>query len=261
MSWISQTLSSSIGRKLVMALTGLFLCTFLAVHMIGNLQLFKADHGLAFNEYAVLMTTNPLIKTVSYGLYFFILLHAFQGFALTLKNKKARPVAYAVSKGSANSSAASRNMALLGTVLLVFIAVHMGDFWAEYKFGHVPYTQFEQDLKTGEVKATSLGADFVMHGKKQEYLTNDNQTRVVIVKDLYEEVEEEFKNIALVAFYLLAMAAVSFHLIHGFKSAFQTLGVNHPKYNGAIQTVGIVVFGVLIPLAFAAMPVYFFLKG
>ena len=69
MSWITQTLTSSIGKKLVMALTGLFLCSFLMVHLIGNLQVFKGDEGLAFNEYAVFMTTNPLIKTVSYGLY------------------------------------------------------------------------------------------------------------------------------------------------------------------------------------------------
>jgi succinate dehydrogenase / fumarate reductase cytochrome b subunit len=259
MSWITQTLSSSIGRKLTMALSGLFLCSFLAVHLVGNLQLFKDDHGLAFNEYAVFMTTNPLIKTVSYGLYALILFHAFQGFYLAYLNKKARPTAYAVTDGSANSSAFSRNMALLGTLLLVFIAAHMSDFWYEYKFGHVPYTKYEQNIYTGELKHESLGKDFQMSGKKQEFMKDEN-TRVVILKDLYEEVEEEFKSIGLVLFYLISMIAVSFHLVHGFKSAFQTLGLNHPKYNGIINFIGVVGFGILIPLAFAAMPIYFFLK-
>ena len=79
MSWLTQTVSSSIGKKLIMALTGLFLCTFLIVHVTGNLQLFKEDQGLAFNTYTVFMTTNPFIKTISYGLYAFILIHAFTG--------------------------------------------------------------------------------------------------------------------------------------------------------------------------------------
>ena len=105
MSWVTQTLSSSIGKKLVMALTGLFLCSFLIVHMSGNLQLFKHDDGLAFNVYAVFMTTNPLIKTVSYGLYAFILLHAFEGLYLAKQNRQARGnQRYVVSNGKANSS-------------------------------------------------------------------------------------------------------------------------------------------------------------
>ena len=257
MSWITQTLTSSIGKKLVMALTGLFLCSFLMVHLIGNLQVFKGDEGLAFNEYAVFMTTNPLIKTVSYGLYAFILLHAFEGLYLAYNNRKARgKQQYAVTKGSANSSWFSRNMAILGTVLLVFIAVHMSNFWFEYKFGYTPYTRYEENLSTGVKVASPYTGE--IHGKMEEFVREESNTRVVIVKDLYRSVVEAFKNPLIVIFYVLAMFSVSFHLIHGFKSAFQTLGINHSKYNPALNVLGIGLFGILIPIGFALMPVYFF---
>ena len=199
MSWVTQTLSSSIGKKLVMALTGLFLCSFLIVHMSGNLQLFKQDDGLAFNVYAVFMTTNPLVKTISYGLYAFIILHAIEGLYLAYQNRQARgSQRYVVSNGKANSSWFSRSMALLGTILLVFIVVHMSNFWFEYKFGYVPYTQYEQNLVTGEVASAPFEGQ--INNKLEEYVREESNTRVVIVKDLYRSVMEGFKNPILVLF-------------------------------------------------------------
>lgn len=262
MNWVTKMFSSTIGQKFIMALTGLFLCTFLIVHMIGNLQLFKADFGLAFNTYAVFMTTNPLIKFVSYGLYALILLHAVKGFLLLNKNNKARPVKYAVQNGAANSHWTSRNMGILGTMLLVFIVAHMSDFWFEYKFGHVPYTNYTVNLTTGEVQARALDASYVQYNKIEESITSSEagQFKNVNVKDLYKEVAEAFKSWWLVAFYVIAMFAVAFHLYHGFQSAFQTLGLNHPKYNGLIRFLGLWVFSILIPAGFAAMPIYFFFK-
>lgn len=260
MSWVTQTLSSSIGKKLVMALTGLFLCTFLVVHLSGNLQLFKNDDGLAFNIYAVFMTTNPLIKTVSYGLYALILVHAFEGLYLAYQNRKARgSQSYIMVDGKANSSLFSRNMAILGTILLVFIVVHMSNFWFEYKFGYTPYTQYEQNLVTGEVSATPYEGQ--ISGKMEEFMREESNTRVIIVKDLYRSVMEGFKNPLLVLFYVLAMFSVSFHLVHGFKSAFQTLGINHPKYNPLLNFLGAGVFGILIPIGFALMPLFFYFKS
>lgn len=260
MSWVTQTLSSSIGKKLVMALTGLFLCSFLIVHMSGNLQLFKQDDGLAFNIYAVFMTTNPLVKTISYGLYAFIILHAIEGLYLAYQNRQARgSQRYVVSNGKANSSWFSRSMALLGTILLVFIVVHMSNFWFEYKFGYVPYTQYEQNLVTGEVASAPFEGQ--INNKLEEYVREESNTRVVIVKDLYRSVMEGFKNPILVLFYVLSMFAVSFHLVHGFKSAFQTLGINHSKYNPLLNFLGVGVFGIIIPIGFALMPLYFFFKS
>ena len=96
MNWFVRFLTSSIGKKLIMSLTGLFLCLFLVVHLAGNLQLLLDDGGEAFNIYAYMMTHNPLIKAVSYGTYFFIILHAIQGIILAIQNRKARSSRYAV---------------------------------------------------------------------------------------------------------------------------------------------------------------------
>lgn len=242
-----------------MALTGIFLCTFLIVHMVGNLQLFKADGGFAFNNYAVLMTTNPLIKFVSYGLYAMILFHAFWGLYLEVQNKKARSQRYAVVNNS--SSWASRNMAILGTILLVYIAVHMGDFWYDYKFGYVPFKEYVEDVKTGEIiSQREMEEGYTQDVKVVEYSDQEAGLRTIIIKDLYAEVAESFRQPLLALFYVLSMVALSYHLVHGFQSAFQSLGLNHPKYTPLIKNVGVWVFAILIPLAFAAMPLYFLVK-
>lgn len=229
MNWFSKFITSSIGQKIVMSLTGLFLITFLIAHLVGNLQLLKPDGGLAFNEYAYFMTTNPLVKTVSYGLYFFILLHAIQGLMLWAKNRKARGNAkYAVSKAKTASthapSFAGNNMALLGTIILIFLGIHMGDFWFAMKFGHVDY----------------------MPGTE--------------IKDLYSKVVVSFKQWWIVAIYVVSMIALVFHLMHGFWSAFQTLGLTHKKYAGLIKTIGLII-SILIPLGFAILPIWMFLTN
>jgi len=122
--WIIKLLTSSIGKKVIMSLTGLFLCSFLLIHLIGNIQLLYGDGGEAFNTYAYFMTNNPLIKTISWGLYAMILLHAAQGLLLYFTNKKKSGgkigSKYAVSTLK-NGSWASKNMALLGTFVSSFI--------------------------------------------------------------------------------------------------------------------------------------------
>jgi succinate dehydrogenase / fumarate reductase, cytochrome b subunit len=227
MSAKSGVFSSSIVRKVWMSLTGLFLCSFLVVHLLGNLTLLRSDAGAAeaFNAYAHFMTTFPLIKITSYLLYFSILFHAVWGIMLEIKNRKARPVAYAYNNPSANSSWASRKMSLLGTIILVFIATHMYHFWAQMHFGIIPLD------------------------------ASGN-------KDLYTVVMEFFRHpsfgIPATLLYVVSMAALAFHLHHGFQSAFQTLGVNHRKYTPIIEKVGLV-FSIAVPLAFAIIPVYIFL--
>lgn len=259
MSWLSKTFSSSIGKKVLMAITGLFLCTFLIIHLVGNLQLFKDDGGYAFNTYTVFMTSNPLIKTVSYVLYASILFHAVWGIYLEFQNKKARPVGYAMSKNQAGF--ASKNMAILGTILFIYIAVHMGDFWYEYKFGHLPYVSYTENLNTGEIVGTEmLPADYTQGVKKLEVFNEIEGTKTTTLKNLYEEAEESFSNPLLVLFYVISMAAMGFHLYHGFQSGFQTLGINHPKYSPLIQKIGTWIFAILIPVLFAIIPVYFLIK-
>jgi succinate dehydrogenase / fumarate reductase cytochrome b subunit len=252
MKLLSFLFTSSIGRKLIMALTGLFLCLFLVVHLIGNLQLFKADGGYAFNHYAWFMTSNPLIKTVSWGLYAMIILHAVKGIYLAMNNRKARQSRYEVSAGSAGSSWSSRNMAILGSIIFIFIGIHMGDFWREYKFGdEITWRSYTQDYNTQEVTWTEYTP---VEGQKI-YAKDIEGGHMLVAKDLYSEVYEAFRQPWIVWIYVLSMLALAFHLLHGFQSAFQTLGVNHPSYSPIIQFIGRA-FAILVPLGFAAIPLY-----
>jgi succinate dehydrogenase / fumarate reductase, cytochrome b subunit len=257
----AKTFSSSLGKKLIMSLTGLFLCIFLVVHLIGNIQLFKDDGGQAFNAYSYFMTHFPPIKIVSYILYLSIIVHAVYALIVTRDNSKARPVGYAYYKGSANSPWTSRNMGILGTIILVFLVVHMSNFWAQYHWGDLPYAKYEASLTDlSDVKVTPIPFDqTASETVHSEYVDAQSQTKILIAKDLYKIVTESFKQWWYVLLYVVSMAALSFHLIHGFRSAFQTLGWDNSKYIPLIRFLGVWVFGVLIPLAFAAMPVYIFL--
>ncbi|MFT5166513.1 MAG: succinate dehydrogenase / fumarate reductase cytochrome b subunit [Saprospiraceae bacterium] len=225
MTWLTKFLTSSIGRKLIMSLTGLFLVLFLVVHLAGNLQLLLDDGGNAFNGYAYLMTHNPLIKIISYGNYFFIVLHAIQGILIALANRKAKGTKYAVST-SASASWSSKNMALLGTLIFAFICIHMGDFWYRMHF---------------DAQMAMVTVDGFDHP----------------VKDLYARVTSSFSIWWLVIIYLIGMAVLSFHLWHGFQSAFQTLGINHKKYTPAIHSLG-KLFALVIPIGFAIIPIVYF---
>lgn len=256
MSKSKPVLSSSIGKKLIMSLTGLFLCMFLIVHLIGNLQLFKDDAGLAFNKYAYFMTHFTPIKVVSYLLYASVIIHVIYAIVISLKNKAARPIGYASYDGSANSKWNSRNMGILGTVILVFLATHMSNFWWKYHNDQTPYIEYRTDLSTGVTTHQEIqAADFHDYS-----IVSENGVEIVKARDLYKQVDYAFKNVGLVALYVIAMAALAFHLIHGFRSAFQTVGFNHKRYIGLVQFIGVWVFGVIIPILFAAMPLYFYFR-
>ncbi|RIJ42556.1 succinate dehydrogenase cytochrome b subunit [Pontibacter oryzae] len=220
MNWFTKTFSSTIGRKVIMSITGLFLCSFLVIHLIGNFQLFKDDGGLAFNVYSEFMGHNPIIRTLEIVLLLGFVFHIYDAFVLTRRNKTARPVEYANTRPSENSTWSSRNMGLLGTVILVFLIIHLYNFFWRARFGDIP--------------ADADG-----------------------VENLYMVVVESFQQWWYVLLYVVAMAALAFHLIHGFQSAFQTLGLTHKKYTPFIQAFGYA-FSVLICLGFAIMPLYFF---
>ena len=272
----SALLKSSLAKKYWMALTGLFLCLFLAGHLAGNLQLIFGS-SKDFNEYALFMTTNPAVKLLSYLTYISIIFHAIDGILLTVQNKKARPVAYAKTDGS-SSSFSSRNMAVLGTIILVFIVTHMVNFWAVMHFD-----------KNMPLQTISIG----VQGQEQEYyLTTDGgylpkaqvDQKMIKIENRTEffdaaanvKIKEGYKDLhkITVAFfkdpktgliatilYVLAMFTLAFHLLHGFQSAFQSLGLNNPKYTPAIKKAG-AAFAIIVPLLFAIIPVYihFFLK-
>jgi len=223
MNWFAKLLSSTLGRKLLMALTGLFLILFLAVHLIGNLQLLKSDSGEAFNIYAQFMTSNPIIVVISYVNYACILVHVLWAFLLTVRNRNARGTErYAVVKNS--SPWTSRNMGILGTLILIFLVIHLKSFWYEMHWGGIPTANYE--------------------GHE--------------VKNLYATVDAAYSQLWFVVLYIVSMAILSFHLWHGFVSAFQSLGLNHTKYNPVIAFVG-KAFAIIVPALFALIPIWMFL--
>lgn len=256
MSEAKGLIKSHIVKKYWMAATGLFLCLFLTGHLAGNLQLFMDGYGgrLQFNEYAVFMTTNPAVKLLSYLTYFSILFHAVDGLVISMNNRKARPQGYSYSKPSSNSLWSSRNMGILGTIIFVYIVVHMQNFWYIYKFGQTPYMMSEDGssplLNDGSVVKDGL----IENGNV--VLAGDNLGPAM--RDLYEIVIQGFQEPLLVAFYVLGMIAIAFHLIHGFQSAFQSFGLKGGKYGMLIDKLGLA-FAIAVPLLFAVIPVYLFL--
>ena len=258
MRMIKQTFNSSLGKKLIMALTGLFLCTFLIVHLGGNLLLFSNDDGFGFNVYANFLTHFPPIEVIAYLLYLTILVHAVYALILTLQNRRARPVRYA-DVNQSNASWSSKNMGLLGSILLLFIVIHMSDFWFAYKFSHkVGFKEYRTNLSTGQTQSVDYNppsADF------EKSVTTENNFEIVRVKDLHAKVANSFSSLIYVIFYVIAMGTLSFHLLHGFQSAFRTLGWVHRKYTPIVYFTGTWLFAVIIPIGFAAMPVVYYIQS
>ncbi|WP_343635130.1 succinate dehydrogenase cytochrome b subunit [Fluviicola sp.] len=311
--------TSSLAKKYWVALTGLFLITFLIGHLLGNLQLITktGEEGRrAFNEYAYFMGHNIFIKILAYVTYFSILAHACIGLYLAVQNKKARPQNYAYNRPGTNSSTASRYMAILGTIILVFIVTHMANFWWSQKITetvplhtkivdrsekqqnpvtgqttvsnirinyllttkgeYIPYTIKEMNQgiyfnpQTGQAVA---GKDTALFDVKEVSHLYDKQTGLQVgegYKDLHTVVMNFFgqsqqgqptNKLALVAviLYVVSMFVLMFHLWHGFASAFQSLGLNHRKYNGLILFVGRA-FSIVVPFLFAIIPVVIYLR-
>lgn len=248
-------LNSTVGRKWLMALTGLFICLFLVVHLLGNLQLFKNDDGKSFNQYSVFMTTFFPVIIISYINYAMILLHAVNGIWLVLNNRRARPVKYEAKKDGRSASWASQNMGLLGTILLVFLVIHMGNFWRKFHWGdkeQISVVRYETNSVTGETIRKDVQGEFT--GAKHYY---ENGIEIFEGKDLYKLVAHDFSEPLYAGFYILSMIVLAYHLMHGFQSSFQTLGIRRKPYEKLIRGTGNVVFALIIPALFAAMPLYF----
>lgn len=216
-------LQSTLSRKNMMALTGLFLCFFLVIHLLGNLQLLLPEDKavVSFNNYSTLLSGNIFIKIVSYVLYFSLIAHAVDALFITLRNRKS-VVKYAYDDRKKASKWYSRNMGILGTILLVFLVIHFKDFWYSYKFGSIPYD------------------------------ANGN-------KDLYQIVVNAFHTGWYVVFYILSLLALGYHLLHGFKSAARSLGLYHPRYAAYVQKIG-VAYSYAITIGFIIIPLYIYLK-
>lgn len=212
---MSGLLSSSIARKVSMALSAFFLMFFLLQHFAINItSVFSAD---VFNETSHFMGANPLIQYVMQPILLFgVVFHFVMGFVLEIKNKKAQGVKYAKNKGSANSTWMSRNMIYSGLAILIFMIIHFIDFW-------IP------ELNTKYVLGDMSG----LHNGEFRY---------------FHELQEKFVPIWRVALYCLAFVFLALHLLHGFNSAFQSMGANN-KYTNGLKTFG-KAYAILIPLGF-----------
>jgi succinate dehydrogenase / fumarate reductase, cytochrome b subunit len=213
MNRIATFTNSSVGRKLLMGLTGFFLCSFLVVHLYINLFLFKSDQGGTFDAYSEFMATYPLIRPLEILLFAGFLFHMFLGVWLWLLNRRVRPQKYAVNRAADNSALTSRIMFVTGVILTAFLVVHVNTFFVRSRF-------------------------------------LDHST------PMYTLVKEAFINPWYDAFYLVALVVLGYHLKHGVQSAFQTYGLRAGRWQKWIDLAGIL-FWLIIPLAFASMPLYF----
>jgi succinate dehydrogenase / fumarate reductase, cytochrome b subunit len=213
---------SSITKKIILALAGLFLMSFLLVHLGINLLLLLDDGGKAYMQGVEFMTTNPLIKIMEIFLFGGFIIHIMIGIIIQIYNWMARPVRYKV-EGYSHTSFFSKYMIHTGAIIFVFLMVHFFNFYF---------------VKLGWVDPPS--------GMERE--------------DFYDMAILLFSNQFYAILYMILMVFLAFHLNHAFQSAFQTIGLNHTKYTPFIKIVG-TLYSVLVPLGFALIPAYFlFLK-
>lgn len=212
----------------MVAMTGLFLSIFLIVHLSANALLLFPEHLARpwYNAYSTWLRENPLITVVAYLLYLSIILHVVYAMLVMVRNRKAKPVAYAQNKRYENSSWASQNMGLIGLSIFIFIVVHLANFWARIKLG------------LGE----GVGVDEAGN------------------KDIYVVTESLFQNIFYVAFYSLLMVPLGLHLYHGVKSAFKTLGFYHRRGLEVVAHFSLI-YAWIMAVGFAVIPIYIYLRS
>ena len=217
-------LNTTIIRKVLMAITGLFLSFFLVIHLAGNLQLLLPPETAQtqYNAYSHLLSGNYIIKFISIVLYVSILAHALFALVLTILNWKAGGSKYAIDRRRQVSGWITRNMGILGSLIFVFLVVHLANFWYVYKFGH---------------PALDAAGN----------------------KDLYTIVVELYKEPLYVVVYVVAMFILGFHLWHGFQSAFRTLGLYHLKYSQWVRYFGFF-FSMVMTIGFAIIPVILYFR-
>lgn len=208
---------SSIVRKFIMALSGLFLIIFLITHLVINSLTLASSKDL-FNEAAHFMATNPIIYAMQYVLALGFIIHIGMGVKLTIQNKRARSQEYVYNKMSKNTDLSSRSMIVSGGLVIVFLALHLRDYFYQMKFVGLPEGTTDYDL-----------------------------------------VVNLFTNPYYTAVYVIAFIVLGVHLNHGFKSAFQSMGANHKKYNPLIKIVS-TAYSIVIALGFSTIAIFHFIN-
>lgn len=211
-------LSSTIGRKYIVAVTALFWSLFVMIHMLGNLLIFAGPE--IFNRYSHSLTSNPLIYVAESLLAILLIAHAAYALSLKFRNIRTKPSLYAVSPSQEKSaSLSSKTMAYTGSAILAFVIWHLSTF----KFG-------------------------------PQYMTEYDGLQM---RDLFRLVVEKFHNPYYVSSYCFVMIIIGFHLFHGVKSIFQSLGINHPRYNSFFKYFGYL-YSFVVAGGFFAQPLYVF---
>ena len=219
MTW-KKVFTSSVGKKLVMSFTGIFLILFLIIHAGLNACIWANDGGVMFNTGAHFMGNNIVPRILEIGLFAGLLLHIRQGLTLELSNRSKRGVGYTINYGNRGSKWYSRSMGLLGTIVLIFLVIHLSDFW----------------LPNRAHQGFLLGEEI----------------------NLYDKMKEEFSELWVVVVYVLGCLSLGYHLAHGFQSAFRTVGVHNKRYNAILSSLGYG-YAIIIPLTFIMMPISFYL--
>ena len=220
MTW-KQMFTSAVGKKLIMGFTGIFLILFLIVHAALNACIWANDGGKMFNQGAHFMGSTVVPRILEIGLFVGFFLHVVQGIMLEIQNRKARGnVKYAVNFGNRGSKWYSRSMGILGSLILLFVIMHLYHFW----------------LPNRSHQGFLLGEEI----------------------DLYAAMKETFSNIGVVIVYVIGCISLGYHLAHGFQSAFRTMGVHNNRYLTMITSCGYA-FSIIVPLVFALMPISFYL--
>lgn len=228
MTW-KQVFTSSIGRKLVMSTSGLFIILFLVVHVTVNACIWANifvpnDNGEVFNKAAHFLGQTLVPRVLEVGLFITIIIHIIQGYVLEVDNQSKRGTPYAINYGNRGSTWYSRSMGLLGTIIFLFLIVHIWDFWIPSRFGGLGKVTYEEN----------------------EY------------HDLYGRMVQVFQSIWIVILYVIGCISLAYHLAHGFLSAFRTLGLHNKKYIKLLRGFGIG-FSIIVSLLFAMMPITMYL--
>lgn len=221
---MSNIFTSSIGKKLMMSLAGLFLIIFLALHLAINLLLVLVNNSEPFNRAASFMATNPVIQIMEVVLFGGFLLHMIYGSILQVQNLIARPVWYKKTNYS-QTSYFSKYMLHTALIITIFLILHLFDFWVKSRF-------------LGEVQPVTYADGKTFH-------------------DLGALVIQRFHIGWVVIVYIVLLLGLGFHLHHGFQSAFQTLGINHKTYSPVIKALGLI-YSILITVGYIFIPVWIY---
>lgn len=214
-------------KKSIIATTGLFLCVFLMVHLSANILLLfpEATARSLYNAYSTTLRESTLIMIVAYLLYLSIIFHVIYAGIITYKNRRSKSDRYIINHKNETSSWASQNMGVLGVLILIFIGVHLVNFWARVKLG--------------------IGAEV--------------KTDIAGNIDVYEVAYALFHNIYYVLFYIILMIPLGFHLHHGLQSAFKTLGFYHKKGLQVLAKIALI-YAIIVSLGFGIIPIIVYFK-